>query len=118
MEYKGNEQKEIEQNASKERAERAKERRKCAIERKQLEVAEKRQHLNVSGDRVVDICFTETITSTSTEEETGVANSTTGMSHQSPLVPLVVVQAKLKTKPKEASQSLQKTPKHRPRNSP
>ena len=39
-------------------------------------------------------------------------------SHQSPLVPLVVLQATLKTKQKEASQNLQQTPKHRPRSSP
>ena len=36
-------------------------------------------------------------------------------SHQSPLVLLFVLLATLKTKPKEASQSLQKTLKHRPR---
>ena len=83
MEYKGNEQKEKEQKASEERAERTKERRKRAIERQELEVAEKRKHLNVSGDRVVH--FTETIASTSTEEEeTGLANSTMEMEPSEP----------------------------------
>ena len=79
LKYKGNEQKEEKQKASEERAERAKERRKRAIERQDLEVAEKRKHLNMSGDRVVDIYFTETITSASTEdveEDTGLANTT------------------------------------------
>ena len=67
------------QKASEERAERAKKRRKRAIERQDLEVAEKRKHLNMSSDRVVDIHFTETITSASTEdveEDTGLANMT------------------------------------------
>ena len=82
MEYKGNERKE---KASEERAERAKERRKRTIEQQELEVAEKKKHLNVSGDRVVDIHFTETITSTSTEEEeTGLANSTMEMEPSEP----------------------------------
>ena len=58
--YKGNERKEQNQKAAEERAERAKERRKRSIERQEVEVAEKRKHLNVSGDRVVDIHFTET----------------------------------------------------------
>ncbi|CAH3030009.1 unnamed protein product [Porites evermanni] len=66
--YKGNERKEQNQKAAEERAERARERRKRSIERQEVEVAEKRKHLNVSGDRVVDIHFTETSTSTSTEE--------------------------------------------------
>lgn len=57
--YKGNERKEQNQKAAEERAERAKERRKRSIERQEVEVAEKRKHLNVSGDRVVDIHFTE-----------------------------------------------------------
>ena len=86
-EYKRNEQKEKEQKASEERAERAKERRKRTIERQELEVAEKRKHLNATGDRVVDIHFTETITSTSTEdveEETGLANSMTEMEPSEP----------------------------------
>ena len=50
--------------------------RKRAIERQELEVAQKRKHLNVSGDRIVDIHFTDANTSTSTEdvaEETGLA---------------------------------------------
>ena len=73
--------------ASDERAKRAKERRKRAIKRQELEVAEKRKHLNASGDRVVDIHFTETMTSTSTEdveEETSLANSTTEMEPSEP----------------------------------
>ncbi|PFX25776.1 hypothetical protein AWC38_SpisGene9558 [Stylophora pistillata] len=115
MDYKGDEQKEKKQKASEERAERAKERKKRAIERQEHEVAEKRKHLNVSSDSVVDIDFTETVTSTSTgdvEEDTGLAN-TTEMEPSEPLVPQVVLQATRKTKPREASQSLQKTPKHR-----
>ena len=77
--YKGNERKEQTQKAAEERAERAKERRKRSIERQEVEVAEKRKHLNVSGDRVVDIHFTETSTITSTEEveeNPGIANAT------------------------------------------
>ena len=86
-EYKGNKQREKEQKASEERAERAKERRKRAIERQELEVADKRKHLKATGDRVVDIHFTETITSTSTEdveEETGLVNSTTELEPSEP----------------------------------
>ena len=67
MEFKGDEQREQKQKASEERAERAKEQRKRTIER---------QDLNVSGDRIVDVHFTETNASTSTEdveEDTGLA---------------------------------------------
>ncbi|XP_068670722.1 uncharacterized protein [Montipora foliosa] len=70
----------MEFTASEERAERAKERRKRAIERQELEVAQKRKHLNVSGDRIVDLHFTEANTSTSTEdveEETGLGIANT-----------------------------------------
>ena len=77
--YKGNERKEQNQKAAEERAERAKERRKRSIERQEVEVAEKRKHLNVTGDRVFDIHFTETSTGTSTEEveeDPGTANAT------------------------------------------
>ena len=77
--YKGNEQKEQNQKAAEERAKRAKERRKRSIERQEVEVPEKRKHLNVSGDRGVDIHFMETSTSTSTEEveeDPGIANAT------------------------------------------
>ena len=80
MEFKGAEQKDQKQKASEERAERAKERRKRAIERQELEVAQKRKHLNVSGDRIVDLHFTEANTSTSTEdveEETALAIANT-----------------------------------------
>ena len=80
MEFKGDEQREQKQKASEERAERAKERRKRAIERQELEVAQKRKNLDVSGDRIVDIHFTETNTSTSTEdveEDTGLALANT-----------------------------------------
>lgn len=115
--YKGNERKEQNQTAAEERAERAEERRKRSIERQEVEVAEKRKHLNVSGDRVVDIHFTETSTSTSTEEveqDPGISNATE-WSHQRPVVPRLVLQAMLKTTLKEASQSPQKTPKHKPR---
>ena len=80
MEFKGDEQNDQKQKASEERAERAKERRKRAIERQELEVEQKRKHLNVSGDRIVGIHFTETNTSTSTEdveEETGLAIANT-----------------------------------------
>ena len=66
--YKGNERKEQTQKAAEESAKRAKERRKRSIERQEVEVAKKRKHQNVSGDRVVDIHFTETSTITSTEE--------------------------------------------------
>ena len=112
--YKGNERKEQNQKAAEERAERAKERRKRSIERQEVEVAEKRKHLNVSGDRVVDIHFTETSTITSTEEVKALPMRQK-WSHQRPLVPRLVLQAMLKTTLKEASQSLQKTPKHKPR---
>ena len=77
--HKGNEQKEQNQKAAEERAEREKERRKRSIERQEVENAEKRKHLNVSGDRGVDIHFMETSTSTSTEEveeDPGIANAT------------------------------------------
>ena len=77
--YKGNEQKEQNQKAAEERAETAKEGRKRSTERQEVEVVEKRKHLNVSGDRGVDIHFTETSTSTSTEEveeDPGIANAT------------------------------------------
>ena len=77
--YKGNERKEQNQKAAEERAQRAKERRKRSIEQQEFEVAEKRKHVNVSGDRVVDIHFTETSTSSSTEEvekDPGIANAT------------------------------------------
>ena len=110
MEFKGDEQKEQKQRASEERAERAKERRKRAIEREELEVAQKRKHLNVSGDRIVDIHFTEANTSTSTEdveEDTGLAIA--NMPEIEPSEPSCSTsgdQATLKTKPKEASQSL------------
>ena len=80
MEFKGDEQREQKQKASEERAERAKERRKRAIERQELEVAQKRKNLDVSGDRIVDIHFTETNASTSTEdveEDTGLAIANT-----------------------------------------
>ena len=76
-----------EQKALEERAERAKERRKLGIERQELEVAKKRKHLNASGDRVVDIHFTETITSNSTEDVeavTGHANPKTEMEPSEP----------------------------------
>ena len=73
MEFKGDEQKEQKQKASEERAERAKECRKRAIERQELKVAQKRKHLNLSGDHIVDIHFTEATTSTSkdVEQDTG-----------------------------------------------
>ena len=77
--YKGNKQKEQNQKAAEDRAERAKERRKHSIERQEVKVAEKRKHLNVSGDRGVDIHFMETSTSTSTEEaqeDPSIANAT------------------------------------------
>ena len=77
--YKENKQKEKQQKTAEERAERAKERRKRAIEQQQVEVAEKRKHLDLSGDRVVDIHFTETSTSTSTgqvEEYASIAETT------------------------------------------
>lgn len=80
MEFKGDEQKTKKQKSSEERAERAKERRKRAIGRQELEVAQKRKHLNVSGDRIVNIHFTEANTSTSTEdveEDTGLAIANT-----------------------------------------
>ena len=123
MEFKGDEQKDQKQKASEERAERAKERRKRTIERQELEVAQKRKHLNVSGDRIVDLHFTEAKTSTSTEdveEETGLAIANTPeMELAEPSCStIVVLQAMLKTKLKKASQSLQKTPKYRPRSSP
>ena len=112
--YKGNERKEQTQKAAEKRAKRAKERRKRSIERQEVEVAEKRKHLNVSGDRVVDIHFTETSTITSTEEVEALPMRQK-WSHQRPLVPRLVLQAMLKTTLKEASQSLQKKPKHKPR---
>lgn len=77
--YKEDEQKERQQKAADERAERAKERRKRAIEQQEVEVAEKRKHLNLNGDRVVDIHFTETSTSASTgeiDEWVGLAEAT------------------------------------------
>lgn len=76
---KGNKQKEQNQKAAEERAERAKERRKHSIEPQEFKDAKKRKHLNVSGNRGVDIHFTETSTSTSTEEveeDPGIANAT------------------------------------------
>ncbi|CAH3184453.1 unnamed protein product [Porites evermanni] len=76
--YKGNKRKEQTQKAAEDRAKRGKERRKHSIERKEVEVAEKRKHLNVSGDGVVDIHFTETSTITSTEEPSEASSSTTG----------------------------------------
>ena len=48
-EYKDNERKEHQQKAAKERAERAKERRKRVTEQQEVEVAEKRRHLNQSA---------------------------------------------------------------------
>lgn len=67
-EYRESEQKEQQQMATKERADRAKERRKRTFEQQEAKVAQKRHHLNQSGNRVVDIPFTETSTSTSPEE--------------------------------------------------
>ena len=67
-EYKDNERKEHQQKAAKERAERAKERRKRVTEQQEVEVADKRRHLNQSGDRVVDIPFSEASTSTLARE--------------------------------------------------
>ena len=67
-EYTENEWKEEKQRAEEERAEKAKERQKRTIKRQEVEVAEKRKDLNLSGNRVADIHFTETSTSTSTEK--------------------------------------------------
>lgn len=80
MEFKGDEQKEQKQKGSEERAGRAKERMKRVIEWQELEVTQKRKLLNVSGERIVDIHFTETNTSISTEddeEDTGLAIANT-----------------------------------------
>jgi len=63
-EYKECERKEQQQKAAGERAERAKERRKRNIEQQEAEVAEKKKHLNQSGNRVVNIPFSEASTST------------------------------------------------------
>jgi len=76
MEFKGDEQKEQKQRASDERAERAKERSKGAIEWQELKVAQKRKHVNVSSGGIVDIHLAETNTSVSTEDvedDTGLA---------------------------------------------
>ena len=76
MEFKGDEQKEQKQRASDERAERAKERSKGAIEWQELKVAQKRKHVNVSSSGIVDIHLAETNTSVSTEDvedDTGLA---------------------------------------------
>ena len=115
--YEGNERKEQNQKAVEERAERAKEHRKRSIERQEVEVAEKRKHLNVSGDRVVDIHFTETSTITSTEEveeNPGIAN-VTEMEPSEASSSTTGTTSHAETTLKEASQSLQKTPKHKPR---
>ena len=66
-EYKESERKEQQQKAAGERAERAKERRKRNIVQQEAEVAEKKKHLNQSGDRVVNIPFSEASTSTEAE---------------------------------------------------
>ena len=113
----GTERKEQNQKAAEERAERAKERRRRSIERQEVEVAEKRKNLNVSGDRVVDIHFTETSTITSTEEvaeNPGIANATE-MEPSEASSSTTGTTSDAETTLKEASQSLQKTPKHKPR---
>ena len=115
--YKGNKRKEQTQKAAEDRAKRGKERRKHSIERKEVEVAEKRKHLNVSGDGVVDIHFTETSTITSTEEveeNPGIAN-VTEMEPSEASSSTTGTTSHAETTLKEASQSLQKTPKHKPR---
>ena len=66
-EYKESERKEQQQKAAGERAERTKERRKRNIVQQEAEVAEKKKHLNQSGDRVVNIPFSEASTSTEAE---------------------------------------------------
>ena len=63
-EYKESERKEQQQKAAGERAERAKERRKRNIVQQEAEVAEKKKHLNQSGNHVVNIPFSEASTIT------------------------------------------------------
>ena len=117
--YKGNERKEQNQKAAEEKAERVKEHRKRSIERQEVKVAEKRKNINVSADRVVDIHFTGTSTSTSTEEveeDPGIAHTTEmDPSESSCSTTTEHYKRCLKTTLKEASQSLQKTPKHKTR---
>lgn len=55
--------------AAAERSERAKARRKSAIERQEQEAAKKRKYLNESGERIVDIDFTAQPSSSTSESE-------------------------------------------------
>lgn len=55
--------------AAAERSERAKARRKSAIERQEQEAAKKRKYLNESGERIVDIDFTALPSSSTSESE-------------------------------------------------
>ena len=102
-EYKENERKE-QQKAAEGRAERAKERRKRAIEQQEVEVAEKGKHLNLSGDRVADIHFTETSTSTSTEEVEEYASSaeTTEVEPTEPSGGTIIATSDAETQTKES----------------
>ena len=113
-EYKENERKE-QQKAAEGRAERAKECRKRAIEQQEVEVAEKGKHLNLSGDRVADIHFTETSTSTSTEEVEEYASSaeTTEVEPTEPSCGTIIATSDAETQTKQSIVGPTKTPKHR-----
>ena len=103
-EYTENKRKEEQQKAAEEGAERATERQRRVIERQEVDVAEKRKHLNLSGNRVADIHFTETSTSASTEkvEEYASIAQTTEMEPTEPLCATSSATSDAQTQTKES----------------